>query len=100
MADGHKPPPELAAEGRRFPGGWVYEIEGEFGPNDAVPPEAIRGAWAVDREGKLTGEYRGQIQSTESQRKATGRIVHGRSCVAGRRRAPRLLSDTCIISHV
>jgi hypothetical protein len=38
--------PELVSEAQRFPGGWVYEIEGEFGPNDAVPPEAIRGAWA------------------------------------------------------
>jgi hypothetical protein len=66
VVDGRKPPPELVAEARRFPGGWVYEIEGEFGPNDAVPPEAIRGAWAVDREGKLTGEYRANPKYRES----------------------------------
>ena len=58
MTEGRKPPPELIAEARLSPGGWVYEIDGEFGSKDAIPREAIRGAWAVDREGKLTGEYR------------------------------------------
>ena len=46
---------ELAAQ---HPDGWVYEIHGEYGPADAVPPEAIRGAWEVDSDGKLTGVFR------------------------------------------
>jgi hypothetical protein len=51
------PSPELVEEARRFPGGWVYEIDGTFGPDEAVPPEAIRGAWAVGSDGRLTGHY-------------------------------------------
>ncbi|WBQ02438.1 hypothetical protein [Kribbella sp. CA-293567] len=53
------PPPELAAEAARRPGGWVYEIDGELvdDPNGYVPPEAIRGGWKVDDTGRATGEY-------------------------------------------
>lgn len=51
------PSPELLAEARRHPGGWVYEMDGEFGPNDTVPPEAIKGAWEVGENGELTGVY-------------------------------------------
>jgi hypothetical protein len=50
-------PPELVAEARAFPGGYVYEIDGEFGPDDVVPPEVIRGAWPVDDMGVPTGEF-------------------------------------------
>ncbi len=39
------------------PGGWVYDIDWEFGPEDHVPPEAIRGSWEVDAAGKMTGTY-------------------------------------------
>ena len=48
-------PAAMVEEARNHPNGWVYEIVGDYGPNDAVPPEAIKGAWAVDAEGKLTG---------------------------------------------
>ena len=48
----------MVEEARRHPGGWVYEIVGDYGPDDAVPPEAIKGAWAVDDTGHLTGHYR------------------------------------------
>jgi len=50
-------PPALAEEARAHPDGWVYEIVGEFGASDAVPPSAIKGAWKVDSSGLLTGEY-------------------------------------------
>ena len=54
-------PPEptatMHAEAARTPNGWVYVIDGNFGPNDAVPPHKIVGAWKVDGSGKLTGEY-------------------------------------------
>jgi hypothetical protein len=43
-------------EAKRKPGGWVYCIEGEYGPNDAVPSEAIRGAWKVDDKGQIVGD--------------------------------------------
>jgi hypothetical protein len=47
----------MIAEAKANPNGWVYEIEGQFGPNDAVPPTAIRGAWKVGPAGELTGDY-------------------------------------------
>jgi hypothetical protein len=47
----------MIEEAKRHPNGWVYEIVGEFGPNDAVPPSAIKGAWRVASDGTLTGEF-------------------------------------------
>ncbi|WP_395105194.1 hypothetical protein [Actinomadura sp. SCN-SB] len=57
---GRTPPPELEALAARRPGGWVYEIDAAWvdDPDGYVPPEAIRGAWKVSGEGRLTGEYR------------------------------------------
>ena len=52
------PSPEMIEEARRNPGGWVYQIVGNFGPQDRVPPEAIKGAFKVDGSGKLTGEFK------------------------------------------
>lgn len=40
-------------EAKRNPNGWVYVIAGAYGPNDAVPPEAIVGAWKVDEVGSV-----------------------------------------------
>lgn len=51
-----QPPPQLLEEARRTPGGFVYEIDGDWG-DAAVPPTAIVGAWTVDPEGHLTGEF-------------------------------------------
>jgi hypothetical protein len=53
----HDLPPELVAEAKTRPGGWVYEIIGDYGPDDAVPPTAIRGAWKVDDEGQIVGDF-------------------------------------------
>lgn len=36
-----EPTPEVVREAKNNPGGWVYAISGKYGPNDAVPPEAI-----------------------------------------------------------
>jgi hypothetical protein len=44
-------------EAKRTPGGWVYRIAGKFGPKDRVPPEAIVGAWKVDAEGNISGDF-------------------------------------------
>jgi hypothetical protein len=52
-----RPTPEMEAEARKNPNGWVYVIDGAFGPNDHVPPEKVVGAWKVDAAGMLTGEY-------------------------------------------
>ncbi|AND68169.1 hypothetical protein ATSB10_07150 [Dyella thiooxydans] len=48
----------MIEEAARNPGGWVYQIAGNFGPQDRVPPEAIKGAFKVDSNGKLTGEFK------------------------------------------
>ena len=53
------PTPQMIEEARKNPNGWVYAIEGNFGPNDAVPPEAIAGAWKVSPDGKIIeGSFR------------------------------------------
>lgn len=39
------------------PNGWVYKIDGVFGPDEDVPPEAVVGAWKVDACGNPTGEF-------------------------------------------
>ena len=48
----------LVAEAHSKPSGWVYEIDFEYAPEDAVPPEAIMGAWEVSASGTLTGLYK------------------------------------------
>ena len=48
---------ELLAEARRYPGGWVYEIAPGYNPDDAVPREAILGAWKVDLNGEPVGDF-------------------------------------------
>jgi hypothetical protein len=49
--------PKLVAEAKTRPGGWVYEVVGNFRPEDAVPPDAIRGAWKVDVDGEIVGDF-------------------------------------------
>jgi hypothetical protein len=51
------PFPGEIEEAKRTPGGWVYRIAGKFGPKDRVPPEAIVGAWKVDADGNISGDF-------------------------------------------
>jgi len=46
------------AEARANPGGWVYEIGGGYSNTEAVPPQAIKGAWKVSESGEITEEYK------------------------------------------
>lgn len=48
-----KPTPEMVLEAKKNPNGWVDVITGNHGPNDAVPPDAIAGAWKVDSSGSI-----------------------------------------------
>jgi hypothetical protein len=50
-------PPEAKEEARRHPNGYVYVIVGSFSPEEDVPPEAIMGAWKVDENGQIVGEF-------------------------------------------
>jgi hypothetical protein len=51
------PSSQAIKEAASNPGGWVYQIEGNFSAQDRVPPEAIVGAWKVDDNGKIIGEF-------------------------------------------
>ena len=51
------PEPQEIEEAKRNPDGWVYRISGSYGPTEAVPPEAIVGAWKVDKDGKIDGDF-------------------------------------------
>jgi hypothetical protein len=51
-------PPKLFSGKERNPPGWLFLIDGDYGPGDVLPSEAIRGAWAVDANGKPTGSLR------------------------------------------
>ncbi|HEY6018973.1 MAG TPA: hypothetical protein VIY48_03500 [Candidatus Paceibacterota bacterium] len=53
----HEITPDVVQAARENPNGWVYKIEGSYGPTERVPPEAIVGAWKVDANGNLTGEF-------------------------------------------
>lgn len=50
-------PAELFAGTDRHPKGWLFVIDGEFRPGDALPSEAIRGAWVVDANGRPIGRF-------------------------------------------
>jgi hypothetical protein len=39
------------------PGGCVYRFSGPFAPTDAIPAEAIFGAWQVDNDGNIVGKF-------------------------------------------
>ena len=54
---GHEITEDVIKAARENPNGWVYKIEGSFGPTEYVPPEAVVGAWKVDANGNLTGEF-------------------------------------------
>jgi hypothetical protein len=56
------PTPEMVAEANRNPNGWIYQIEGGFGQNDAVSPDSIVGAFKVDENGHLTGQTMGYLR--------------------------------------
>ncbi|MBW8847991.1 MAG: hypothetical protein JF607_23755 [Burkholderiales bacterium] len=48
-----QPTEEMRNEAKRHPNGYVYVIRGDIADNEAVPPEAIRGAWKVDAQGEI-----------------------------------------------
>lgn len=56
-ANTETPFPGEVEEAKLTPGGWVYRIAGKFGPKDRVPPEAIVGAWKVDANGNISGDF-------------------------------------------
>ena len=53
------PTPDAAAvaEAKQNPNGWVYAMDGIADPKGAVSPERIRGAWKVNANGEIEGEF-------------------------------------------
>lgn len=51
------PPEEIIRQARLQPNSWVYQIDGNYGASDDVPPEAVMGAWQVDGDGNIVGEF-------------------------------------------
>jgi hypothetical protein len=52
-----KPTPQAIAQAKLSPGGWVLVVDGYTGPPETVPPARIRGAWKVDTNGNITGDF-------------------------------------------
>lgn len=52
-----RPMPGEIEEAKKQPNGWVYRIKGSFRPEEAVPPEAVVGAWKVDASGRISGDF-------------------------------------------
>lgn len=51
------PPDGAVKEALNTPNGWVYHVDGDFGKNEAVPPECIIGAWKVNDKGIIIGDF-------------------------------------------
>jgi len=49
--------PELLAQAKRNAGGWVYVIDKKYDGSQKVPPEGVVGAWKVDDNGNIDGEF-------------------------------------------
>jgi hypothetical protein len=48
---------EIREQARLAGGGWLDEVVGTHDPSRPVPMTAIKGAWRLDENGELTGEY-------------------------------------------
>ncbi len=70
----------LEEEARKSPGGWVYELDWDYGTL-FVPPEAIVAALEVGMDGKLTGgrkenpDYRAVIRPERAPREYMKRCI-------------------------
>ncbi len=52
-----KPTKKAILEALENPNGWVYVIDKAFENIEEVPREAIKGAWKVDENGIIIGEF-------------------------------------------
>ncbi|WP_438480689.1 hypothetical protein [Oleiharenicola lentus] len=52
-----QPMPGEIEEAKKTPNGWVYRIKGNYRPEEAVPPQAIVGAWKVGASRKIVGDF-------------------------------------------
>jgi hypothetical protein len=52
-----RPSEDAAAEAKKYPNGWVYEIDARYDCAGDIPPHTIVGAWKVDTHGNIIGEF-------------------------------------------
>ena len=52
-----KDDPKLIEEAKKHPNGWVYVIDEHFRDKEEVPPQHILGAWKVDSNGEIIGDF-------------------------------------------
>jgi len=57
MVEKQNLPPELIEEAKKYPNAHVYVLDKEFEGKEEVPPQFIKGAWKVDENGKVVGEF-------------------------------------------
>jgi hypothetical protein len=48
---------EIIREAKNTPNGWVYKIDSNYDLTGDIRPEAIVGAWEVDGNGNITGDF-------------------------------------------
>lgn len=51
------PPKDAIKEALKHPNGWIYEIDESFKDKEEVPPYAIKGAWKVNENGIIIGDF-------------------------------------------
>lgn len=49
--------PQLRAEAKKYPGGWVYVLKPEYEGKSEVPISGFIGAWSVNAQGEITGNF-------------------------------------------
>jgi hypothetical protein len=42
---------------KKFPNGYIYEIDKAFEGEENIPPNAIVGAWKVNGKGEIVGDF-------------------------------------------
>jgi hypothetical protein len=55
--DNLTPSPEDIDEAKLHPDGWIYKFSKKYSLADRVPPEHIIGAWKVDSDGNIIGDF-------------------------------------------
>lgn len=48
---------EIKSKAKKMPNAYLYTIDGNFKESDYIPPEKIIGAWKVDQNGDISGEF-------------------------------------------
>jgi hypothetical protein len=51
------PDEDAHKEALKHPNGWVYKVDAAFKDSKDVPPQAIIGAWKVNENGIIVGDF-------------------------------------------